>query len=88
MAIRGGLPWVQRSVCERILGAASCGRWPGERKTPVKPGGGTVRGNWLELAVNSSVHNHFNQERHLYSRDNFKRNRAAALSEWRQLGVA
>jgi putative transposase len=39
-------------------------------------------------AVHSSVHNHFNQERHLYSRDNFKRNRAVALSEWRQLGVA
>ena len=39
-------------------------------------------------AVHSSVHNHFNQERHLYSRDNFKLNRAAALSEWRQLGVA
>ncbi len=38
--------------------------------------------------VHSSVHNHFNQERHLYSRDNFKRNRAAALAEWRQLGAA
>jgi putative transposase len=35
-----------------------------------------------------SVHNHFNQERHLYSRANFKLNRAAALSEWRQLGAA
>ncbi len=36
-------------------------------------------------AVQSSVHNHFNQERHLHSRDNFKLNRSAALSEWRQL---
>ncbi|MDB4209482.1 IS6 family transposase, partial [bacterium] len=27
----------------------------------------------------------FNQERHFYSRDNFKLNRAAALTEWRQL---
>ena len=36
-------------------------------------------------AVHSSVHNHFNQERHLYSRFNFKLNRAAALAEWRQL---
>jgi len=36
-------------------------------------------------AVYSSVHNHFNQERHLYSRDNFKLNRSAARSEWRQL---
>jgi putative transposase len=39
-------------------------------------------------AVHSSVHNHFNQERHLYSRPNFKLNRAAALAEWRQLGAA
>ncbi len=37
------------------------------------------------VSVHSSVHNHFNQERHLYSRDNFKLNRAAALFEWRQL---
>ena len=36
-------------------------------------------------AVHSSVHNHFNQERHFYSRDNFKRNRTAALAEWCQL---
>lgn len=39
-------------------------------------------------AVHSFVHNLFNLERHLYSRDNFKLNRAAVLSEWRQLGAA
>ena len=37
------------------------------------------------VSVHSSIHNHFNQERHLYSRVNFKLNRSAALSEWRQL---
>ena len=36
-------------------------------------------------AVHGSVHNHFNKERHLYSRQNFKENRTAALVEWRQL---
>ncbi len=40
------------------------------------------------VAVHSSVHNHFNQERHLYSRLNFKANRTAALSEWRNLCAA
>jgi len=40
------------------------------------------------VAVHASVHNHFNQERHLYSRANFKLNRTAALAEWRQLGTA
>jgi len=36
-------------------------------------------------SVHSSVHNHFNQERALYSRENFKLKRTAARSEWRQL---
>ncbi len=36
-------------------------------------------------AVHSSVYNHFNQERHLYSRQTFKENRATALAEWRHL---
>ncbi len=40
------------------------------------------------VAVHASVSNHFNQERHLYTRNNFKINRAAALSEWRQLSSA
>jgi putative transposase len=39
-------------------------------------------------AVHGSVHIHFNQERHLYSRSNFKLNRAAALAEWRGLCAA
>jgi putative transposase len=37
------------------------------------------------VAVQSSISNHFNKERHLYSRDNFKLNRDAALNEWRGL---
>ena len=37
------------------------------------------------VSVHASVHNHSNQERHPYSRANFKLNRDAALSEWRQL---
>ena len=40
------------------------------------------------VSVHASVFNHFNQERHLYSRANFKLNRTAALAEWRQIGAA
>jgi putative transposase len=40
------------------------------------------------VAVHSSIHNHFNGERALTSRDNFKACRAAALAEWRQLCAA
>ena len=39
-------------------------------------------------SVHASVCKHFTQERALYSRDNFKLNRAAALAEWRALGAA
>lgn len=39
-------------------------------------------------AVHGSIHNHFNQERHLSSRPAFKERRAAALTEWRQLCAA
>jgi putative transposase len=38
-------------------------------------------------SIHSSIHNHFNQERHLYSRQAFKVNRSAALAEWRQLAA-
>jgi putative transposase len=37
------------------------------------------------VSVHASVHNHFNQERALYSRQDFKTNRPAALTEWRGL---
>jgi putative transposase len=40
------------------------------------------------VAGHASVHNHFNRERHLYSRNDFKLNRAAALTEWRGLCAA
>ena len=38
-------------------------------------------------SIHASVHNHFNQERHLRSRQNFKLNRSAALAEWRQIAA-
>ncbi len=36
-------------------------------------------------SVHASIHNHFNQDRHLKRRDIFKQNRAAALAEWCEL---
>ena len=40
------------------------------------------------VSVHASVFNHFNKERSLFSRQNFKANRTAALAEWRQLCAA
>ena len=38
-------------------------------------------------AVHASIHNHFNLDRHLNSRETFKQDRSAALTEWRQLAA-
>ena len=38
-------------------------------------------------AVHSSIHNHFNHQRNLNRRDTFKKYRAAALAEWRELAA-
>ena len=47
-----------------------------------------IRSLQMLASVHASVTNHFNHERSLSSRNRFKQNRAAALAEWRQLGVA
>ena len=39
----------------------------------------------IPVSIHTSIQNHFNQERHLYSRTKFKLNRATALAEWQQL---
>jgi len=39
-------------------------------------------------SVHASIYNHFNQERHLSSRNHFKLNRTAALNEWRMVCAA
>jgi putative transposase len=44
-----------------------------------------MRSLQLFASVHASVSNHFNQERSLSSRDNFKALRTAALTEWRLL---
>ena len=38
-------------------------------------------------SVHASFHNHFNQERHLVDRCQFKERRSAALAEWRTLAA-
>ena len=38
-------------------------------------------------SVHASIHNHFNLDRQLTPRENFKQNRSAALAEWRQLAA-
>ena len=38
-------------------------------------------------SVHAQVHNHFNEERHLVTRQVYKQRRSAALAEWRALAA-
>ncbi len=38
-------------------------------------------------SVHASIHNHFNHDRHLTSRTEFRKARSAAIAEWRQLAA-
>jgi putative transposase len=38
-------------------------------------------------SVHASMHNHFNQERHLVDRQTYKIRRSAALAEWQSLAA-
>ncbi len=73
----------------------ACGRWLNNRAENSKSTVPTTRGAMAKFgdiktlqklaAVHASIHNHFNQDRHLNRRDIFKQNRSAALAEWREL---
>ena len=85
----------------KVIGNAQkqeTGRWlnnrgenshlPFRRRERAMVGFRSMRSLQKFVSVHASVCNHFNLERHLYSRDNFKLNRTAALAEWRQLGAS
>jgi putative transposase len=39
------------------------------------------------VAIHGQIHNHFNSERHLVSREIYKHRRSAALAEWRTVAA-
>jgi putative transposase len=39
------------------------------------------------VSVHASLHNHFNQERHLVDRQTYKIRRSAALADWQSLAA-
>ena len=77
--------------------AQTCGRWlnnraenshqPFRRREGAMARFRDIKTLQKFAAAHASVHNHFNQERHLYNREDFKLNRSAALAEWRQLAA-
>jgi putative transposase len=88
-----------RSAMKVIGNAANqeCGRWlnnraenshqPFRRREGAMAKFRDVKTLQKFAAAHASIHNHFNQDRHLNRRDIFKQNRAAALAEWRQLAA-
>lgn len=76
----------------------ACGRWlknrvehshlPCRRRERAMQRFRRMRSLQKFVSVHSSVFNHFNQDRSLSKRDHFKRNRTAALAEWRNLCAA
>jgi putative transposase len=84
----------------KIIGIAKrqeCGRWlnnraenshqPFRRREGAMARFRDIKTLQKFAAVHASIYNHFNQDRHLIRREIFKRNRAAAVAEWRQLAV-
>ncbi len=74
-----------------------CGRWlnnraenshqPFRRREGAMARFRDIRTLQKFASTHASIHNHFNLERHLIRRSDFKQNRSAALAEWRQLAA-
>ena len=80
-----------------IVERQACGRWLNNRAEnshqPFRGREGAMA-RFREIktlqkfaSIHASIHNHFNQDRHLNRRDIFKKNRSAAMAEWRQLAA-
>ena len=83
-----------------VIGNAAdqaCGRWldnragnshqPFQRREGAMSKFRDVKTLQKFASVHASIHNHFNLDRQLTRRDDFKQNRSAALAEWRQLAA-
>lgn len=81
-------PLVLPVRCRTVAKVLSMGLVPFRRRERAMLGFRGMRSLQTFVSVHASVYNHFNQQRHLYSRDIFKTNRAAALNEWRGLCAA
>ena len=80
-----------------ISGRQECGRWLNNRaENSHQPFRRREKAMWkfrdiktLQkfAAVHASIHNHFDLDRHLIRRDDFKKSRVAALAQWRELAA-
>ena len=84
----------------KVIGIAErqlCGRWlnnraenshqPFRRREGAMAHFRDLKTLQIFASAHASIHNHFNLERHLVRRSDFKQNRSAALAEWRLLAA-
>ena len=88
-----------RAAMNMIGNAAdqTCGRWfnnraenshqPFRRREGAMSKFRDVKTLQKFASIQTSIHNHFNIERHLTPRETFKQNHAAAMAEWQQLAA-
>ncbi len=79
------------------LGCQECGRWlnnraenshqPFRRREGAMARFRDIKTLQKFASTHASIYNHFNLDRHLNNRETFKKNRSAALAEWRQLAA-
>ena len=77
----------RRQVCtgRRVNNRAENSHQPFRRRERAMLGFRRMRTLQKFTAVHGSIHNHFNVERHLSSREIYKANRSATMAEWRAL---
>ncbi len=78
----------RQATCRWMNNRAENSHLPFQRRERAMQRFRSMRSLQKFVTVHASVYNYFNQERALYSRNNFKLNRVAALAEWRELGAA
>ena len=84
----------------KVIGAADrqvCGQWlnnraenshqPFRRREGAMARFRDIKTLQKFATAHASIHNHFNQDRHLNRRETFKEHRATALADWRQLAA-
>jgi len=87
-AALGMVGMADRQVCGRwINNRAENSHQPFRRREGAMARFRDVKTLQKFASVQASIHNHFNQDRHLKRRQTFKQNRAAALAEWRQVAA-
>ena len=78
----------ERQECERWLNnRAENSHQPFRRREAAMSKFRDVKTLQKFASIHASIHNHFNLDRHLNSRETFKQNRSVALAEWRQLAA-